>query len=151
MTKVDSAEGRFSVSMPSKPEQGERDVDSAVGKLKLHTFGASNDVGQFMVSYADYPTEAASAAQQESVLDGVRGGVLKGLQAELISETKVSTKGYPGRELRATKVTEGAEIVFSWKIFLVGRRLYQMAVATVKAEAESPDIQKFFISFQLTQ
>lgn len=149
-SKVDSPEGRFSVVMPKKPETGVRDVDTAVGKLALHTFGTSNGTGQFMISYADYPEAPQPGTAQEAVLDGVRGGVLKGLNAELTSEIKVAIKGNPGRELRMKKVTEGTEVVFSWKMFLVGRRLYQMGVATTKADAESPDIQKFFMSFQLS-
>jgi hypothetical protein len=149
-SKVESTEGRFSVVMPVKPETGVKDVDTAVGKLQLHSFGASGKVGQFMLSYADYPNESKTATQQEAVLDGVRGGVLKGLQADLLSETKVTLNGYPGREMRATKMIDGGEVIFSWKMFLVGRRLYQLGVATVKADSESPDIQKFFRSFQLS-
>ena len=103
-----------------------------------------------MLSYADYPNEASSVTQQEAVLDGVRGGVLKGLEAELMSETKVTLNGHPGREFRAKKLSEGSEVVFSWRILLVGRRLYQMGVVTTKADAESADIQKFFTSFQLS-
>ena len=146
--KVNSTEGRFTAVMPSAPEKGVRDVDTAVGKLQLHTFGSSNTTGQYMLSFADYPNEP-TVAQQEAVLDGVRGGVLKGLQAELVTETKITLKGYPGREMRAVKVTDGNEVVYSWKMLLVGRRLYQMGVATTRADSQSPDIQKFFTSFQL--
>ena len=149
-SKVDSPEGRFSVVMPKKPETGVREVDTAVGKLALHTFGTSNNIGHFMISYADYPEAPQTGTAQEAVLDGVRGGVVKGLNAELTSETRVTINGNPGRELRMKRVMEGAEVVFSWKMFLVGRRLYQMGVATTKADAESPDIQKFFLSFQLS-
>lgn len=120
------AEGRFSVLMPTKPETGVRDVDTTVGKLALYTFASSNTIGYFLLSYADYPNEASTATQQEAVLDGVRGGVLKGLDAELISETRVTLRGHPGREFRAKKLSEGSEVVYSWKLFLVGRRLYQM-------------------------
>ena len=147
---LSTPEGRFSVLMPTKPETAVRDVDTAVGKLALYTFASSNNTGQFMLSYADYPNEVSNATQQETVLDGVRGGVLKGLEAELMSETKVTLKGHPGREFRAKKMSGDSELVFSWKMFLVGRRLYQMGVATTKADAESADIQKFFTSFQLS-
>jgi hypothetical protein len=147
-SKLDSTDGRFSAVMPSQPKTGVSDVDSSVGTLKLYTFSASNNIGQFMLSYADYPNEA-TVAEQEAVLDGVISGVLKGLKAELVSQTKVTLKGYPGREMRATRMVEGSQMVFSWKVFLVGRRLYQLGVGTSKADAESPDIQKFFTSFQL--
>ncbi len=146
--KVNPPEGRFSVLMPAKPDAGVRDVDTAVGKLALHTFNSSNRTANFMISYGDYP-EAPPGPQQEAVLDGVRGGVIKGLNAELISEIRVTQGGHPGRELRMKKVSEGSEIMFSWKMFLVGRRLYQMGVATTKTDPESPDIQKFFRSFEL--
>ncbi len=147
--KLDSVEGRFSVSMPTKPEAGTRDVDTAVGKLPLYTFNSANNVAQVIVSYADYPTEPSDAAQYEKVLDGVRDGLLRGLEADLISETRVILKSHPGRELRAKRMFGDVEIVFTWKIYLVGRRLYQMGAATTTADAEAPDVQKFFNSFQL--
>lgn len=147
-SRVDSLEGRFNATMPSKPEPGSREVDSAVGKLTVYTFAASNKTGYFMISYGDYPNEPTSA-NQEGVLGRVTSGVIKGLKAELISETKISLKGYPGREFRAKKTVEGNEVVFTWKTFLVGRRLYQLGVATNKIDADSADLQKFFTSFQL--
>lgn len=150
-TKLDSVEGRFSVSMPSTPELVTRDVDTAVGKLALYTFGSSNKVAQVVISYADYPTVPNNVAQNERVLDGVRDGVLKGLEGDLISETRVILKGYPGRELRARKMFGDVEIVFTWKMYLVGRRLYQMGAATTKADVDVPDVQRFFNSFQLLE
>ena len=102
-----------------------------------------------MLSYADYPNEA-NTAEKDKVLDGVIDGVLKGLQGELISQNKVTLKGNPGREMRARRTVEGSEMIFSWKVILVGRRLYQMGVGTTKSDAESPDIQKFFMSLQLS-
>ena len=125
--KLDSVEGRFSVSMRTKPEAGTRDVDTAVGKLPLYTFNSANDVAQVIVSYADYPMEPSDAAQYEKVLDGVRDGLLRGLEANLISETRVILKSHPGRELRAKRMFGDVEIVFTWKIYLVGRRLYKWA------------------------
>lgn len=102
-----------------------------------------------MLSYADYPNEA-TGADRDKVLDGVIDGVLKGLQAELISQNKVSLNAYPGREMRARRTIEGSEMIFSWKVVLVGKRLYQMGVGTSKIDSESPEIQKFFMSLQLS-
>lgn len=150
-SKLDSVEGRFSVSMPSPPEPATRDVDTAVGKLALYSFGSSNNVTHVMISYADYPTQPSNAVQYEKVLDGVRDGVIKGLEADLISETQIILRSHPGRELRAKKMFGDVEIVFTWKIYLVGRRLYQMGAATTKADAEVPDVQTFFNSFQLIE
>ena len=146
---LDFVEGRFSVSMPSKPEATSTVVDTAVGKLPLYTFCSASKVAQLMVSYADYPNEPSDAAQYENVLDGVRDGVLKGLEADLLIETRITLQGHPGREWRAIKAAGDVQIVFSWKVYLVGRRLYQMGAATTKADAEAADVQRFFNSFQL--
>lgn len=147
--KVDSTEGRFSVVMPTTPQTSSSDVDTKLGKLKLYSFSSSSKVGEFMLSYADYPNEA-TGADRDKVLDGVIDGVLKGLQAELISQNKVSLNAYPGREMRARRTIEGSEMIFSWKVVLVGKRLYQMGVGTSKIDSESPEIQKFFMSLQLS-
>lgn len=145
----DSPEGRFSVLLPTKPKVEVKDIDSAVGKLTMYTYASSNNVGYFMVSFGDYQNEAKDITQRESVLDGVRGGVVKGLEAEIISENKITFDGYPGREFKAKRTVDKSEVIFNWKIVLVGRRLYQLAVVTTTADAASPDIAKFLTSFKL--
>jgi hypothetical protein len=148
-SNLDSVEGGFSVSMPSKPQLSTRDVDTAVGKLPLHTFNSASTVAELMISYADYPSEPSDAAEYEKVLDGMRKGLLKGLETNLLIETKITLQGHPGREWRAIKMAGDVEVVFNWKVYLVGRRLYQMVAATRKADAESPDVQRFFNSFRI--
>jgi hypothetical protein len=148
-TTFESPEGRFSIVLPSQPKIETREVDSALGKLTMYSYSSSNNVGHYMVSFGDYPKEATDDAQREAQLDGVRGGVLKGLQAEILSENKITLNGYPGREFKAKRTVDGVEVVFNWKILLVGRRLYQVAAVTSSADSNSPDIAKFASSFHL--
>jgi hypothetical protein len=154
-----SAEGKFSVLMPTEPKVQVQDVDSSVGKLTLYSYGSSSKAAYLIVSYGDYPNEPTDAANAEKVLDGVREGVVKGMEGEVLSGERIVLKGranagtalvdYPGREFTGKKMHEGSEIYFSWKVYLVGRRLYQLAALTNKADATSPDVQKFLTSFQL--
>jgi hypothetical protein len=135
--------------MPNKPAADVKDVDSVVGKLQLHSFTSSNAAAYFMVSYGDYPTEP-TADRREKVLDGVRDGVVSSLEGVLLSETKTTIDGYPGREFLAKKTVDGDELIFSWHIYLVGPRLYQVAAVAKKPDSTSPEITKFFNSFHLT-
>jgi hypothetical protein len=144
-----SPEGHFAIGMPTKPEDNVKEIDSAVGKLQLHSFTSASALVFFMVSYGDYPNEPA-ADRREPVLDGVRDGVISSLGGELISETKMNIDGYPGREFLATKTLEGKETTFTWRVYLVGRRVYQVAAAARKADSTSTEISKFFNSFRLT-
>jgi hypothetical protein len=145
-----SPEGRFSVVMPTKPRVEVKDVDSAVGKLTLYSYSSSTAAVFLLVSFGDYPKEPADAAHKEDVLDGVRDGVLKGLGAELLSEERITIGINPGRAFVAKKTDKDSELVFHWRVFLVGRRLYQLGVVMQKQNAETPDTTKFLKSFQLT-
>ncbi|MFN2532150.1 MAG: hypothetical protein ABR555_12720 [Pyrinomonadaceae bacterium] len=146
----ESPEGRFNIMLPAKPTTNIKTVDSAVGKLSLHYYTSVNNVGSFLFSYGDYPTAPAEEEQRQNVLDGVRGGVLQVMQTKLVSETKISLRGYPGREFISTATIDGVDMIFRWKILLVGTRLYQLGVATSKDNADAPDVDKFLTSFQLS-
>jgi len=69
--------------------------------------------------------------------------------SELVSEKKMRLYGYPGREFFVKKSEKGSDDFYQWRIFLVGRRVYQLAVATERKDSGSPDIAKFFTSFNL--
>ena len=96
-----------------------------------------------MVSYGDYPREPIDADHIEQVLTGVHDGVLKSIGGQELSNSKIVLKGraksgalveYPGRDFTGTKMNQGSEIFFGWRIYLVGRRLYQLAVIINKAD-----------------
>jgi hypothetical protein len=149
--KFNSPEGKFNVLMPSEPTLEVRDVDSAVGMLKLYLYSTSTSSGYFLASYGDYPTAPKDANEAESVLDGVRDGIVSGSKSELVSEKKISLYGYPGREIITKKTNEGEVVIFHWKICLVGRRLYQLTVGTTQKDSEIPDVMKFLSSFDLNK
>src|SRR5439155_16557761 len=117
-----SREGKFSVLLPTEPKVEVQDVDSAVGKLTLYSYSASNKVGYFMASYGDYPVEPSDAANAEQILNGVRDGVLNSISGEKLSDTNIVLKGRtvsgpttsgattidrPGREFTAKKIIDG--------------------------------------------
>jgi len=150
--KFTSPEGRFSVLMPAKPVVETKDVDSPVGKLTLYAYSASNNTGFFLASFGDYPAEPKDAANAETVLDAVQSGVLKGIEAEASAGAKkISLGGFSGREFSAKKEMQGMKVVFNWRIYLAGRRLYQLAVVTQDTAVPSPEITKFFTSFDITR
>lgn len=89
--------GKFSILMPSEPTPEVRDVDTAVGTLKLYLFAASTSSGYFLASYGDYPSAPADSNEAESVLDGVRDGIVNGSNSELVSENRFSFYSHPAR------------------------------------------------------
>jgi hypothetical protein len=147
--KFSSPEGRFRVQMPVAPKASSREVDTPAGKLMLYVYDLSNDLGYFTATYADYPIAPRDFAHAEEVLDSVRDGVLSGVKGQLTSEKKITVRTHPGREFTASSKVQDVDLVFTWRIYLVGRRLYQLAVATNSKNAGHPDIAKFLTSFDL--
>ena len=147
--KFSSPEGKFNILTPSKPKLDVKDVESAQGTLKLYFYGASGTAGFFAASYGDYTLEAKTADEKATVLDGVRNGINKGINGKLVSERKISLYGYPGREIVIDAKLQDTDVIFKWRIFLMGKRLYQIGVGTDVRNSGSPDVDKFLLSFDL--
>ena len=91
------------------------------------------------------------ANEQQVVFDRLRDSLAGKLEARVYSETKISTNGNPGREFLMSKTPEGsAEIIYHWRAYIVGRRLYQVAASYYKRDSKSPELSKYFDSFQVT-
>jgi hypothetical protein len=144
-----SAEGRFTVLMPTKPKIEVKDTDTAQGTLQLHLFSSSNDNAYFLVSYNDFPS--VDEANKQAALEAGRTGAIDSMGGALVSERKISIGNDPGLEFSAKKVSEGSEIIANARLYFVGQRLYQLLVLAYKPHADSPDIQKFLTSFELAK
>lgn len=147
-TSFTSPEGRFTVQMPTKPSIEVKDTDTAQGTLPLHLFSASNTTGYFLVTYNDYPNVDSSNVQA-ALEAGQKGGV-ESLGGELLSTHKIALGNNPGLEFSVKKISEGSEVFANARMYFVGHRLYQILVLAYKEHADSPEIQKFLNSFQLT-
>ena len=145
----DSPQGHFSVLMPTKPELQTRDIHAENGDAKYYRYSAINEIGLFSVMYFVHPVEAKDAAEREARLELMCNGIIKNLDGEVIFDRKGKLYGYPGREFVIKKAEDGDENVYQWKVFVVGNRLYQLAVTTDRKDSESTDVAKFFNSFAL--
>ena len=145
----DSPEGKFSVLMPGKPELQTRDIQAENGDAKYYRYSAINSIGLFSVMYFVHPVEAKDAAEREARLELMCNGIIKNLGGKVVFVKKGKLYGYPGREFVIEKTEDGDENSYHWKVFVVGDRLYQLAVTTAQKDSDSTDVAKFFDSFAL--
>jgi hypothetical protein len=129
--EIYSAEGRFKVQMPGKP----------VERTKLWILQEGGNA--YAVSYCDLPMDATEL-QLDAVVDRVCGK--SGRKLIRSTETTLQQK-YPGREVTA-EVPGGT--MLRARIFIAGRRLYQVVVDGSKAWVNSVDREKFLDSFVIT-
>lgn len=139
-TKFSSPWGRFSVLVPERPLQDDQSKDTRVGKVVMHFFTTRSQGGVFIVAYADY---AISEAKQE--LDANRDSFLKGMKATLISESDIKLQENPGRDIKAVR----DELSIRSRIYLVGKRYYQLVSITPATLSGNVEADKFLTSFEL--
>ncbi|HEY0319928.1 MAG TPA: hypothetical protein VGC66_03060 [Pyrinomonadaceae bacterium] len=139
-TKFSSPVGGFSVLIPERPLQDDQSKDTRVGKVVMHFFTARSQGGVFIVAYADY---AIGEVKRE--LDANRDSFLKGMKATLVSESDIKLQENPGREIKAVR----DELSIRSRIFLVGKRYYQLVTITPATLAGNVEADKFLTSFEL--
>jgi TonB family protein len=155
-----SAEGRFTVLMPGVPTAESTPVETAAGRIKMHSYILQTNFGTYGVMYGDLPWY--SDEPNPGRLDSARNEALsKG--GRLLSESDVTLGGIVGRELLVDK--DG--YVLRARMFLVKERLYQAIIITranvafntgrpssnpnERTDFYEANVTKFLDSFKLTE
>ena len=141
-SRFSSPEGRFNILLPGRPLREDRNKETPMGRVEMHIFTSRTEGGIYVVAYADY---AFGDAKQE--LDANRDTFLKGMKATLLSESDINIKGHPGREVNAWR----DQLTIRTRMYLVGKRYYQMFVIMPTAQAVAEDTNRFFNSFELVE
>ncbi len=154
-TLLESKEGRFSVRIPegfSSPEESTMPLETAVGKLDMEVFTATQgESSVFMAAYIDYP-ESAFEAGIPAMLDGAREGALKNLHGKVLSQKSTSLLGHPGRSMKFVGKTGGMRVYGRVDYFIARPRLYQVLfLSSAKAMVEDPTVTAAFKTFTITQ
>jgi hypothetical protein len=147
-----SKSGKYSISLPSKPMETDKKIDSAAGELTIYmALVAPNNDLAYLVTYNDYPDAALAGAEKDAMLDGVRDGNVKSFGGKVASEKKITLgkEKYPGREILLEKPGETA--VYRARMYLVNNRLYQVVIVSTKDVATNKDTDNYFESFKLSE
>ncbi len=143
--KVTCKQGGFTVDMPGTPTvQPEEKLQSRIGPIKLHMYTLASEKAFYYVSFADAPNGKMESAAE--TFRQARNRVLRDLKAKLVSERKISLGKFPGSEFVA-EVPQGG--IVRLRTYRGVTRGYQIAIATPKEFANSPDIAHFLDSFKL--
>ena len=134
-----STDGRFAAQFPGTPRATTETVNVSGGQLEVRIFQLQT-FAEYSVIYSDYPAAPSSAEAAARILDTIVKGAARAVNATLLSETEISIEGHPGRLLKER--LPGGSILRA-KFYLVGRRLYQVAITTPPEEGASAATVKF--------
>jgi hypothetical protein len=145
--KFSSAEGRFSILFPAKPEESSSTEKGVV----LHRFLVAQPPVMYMALYTDYPQDVEGLSPTVR-LQAERDGLLKGLKGgKLISEEPFKFKR-GNTDLPALRFSaESADRSDHFKCIVVldGARAYFLGVGNFKGSDTTTQVERFLGSFKL--
>jgi hypothetical protein len=139
-------EGKFTAFLPAKPRK--QNLNALGVTMKLFVFEERD--GAYAVAFADLPLPPNERNDKiQGRLDGARDGMLRNVKGKLTGESRIFLQGkHPGREVRAALPEVNGAL--RARIYLVGPRLYQVAVMGIPDWVNSAEATKVLGSLALT-
>jgi hypothetical protein len=139
-----SEEGRFSVLMPGVPEPDEvTTTPSEHGPYTTHMIILRQPRNVFLIGWVDY--DPGFNFNRQAELEMNRDLFVKGVKATLLTSKALTIDGYPVIEFTA----ENPQRTFTSRVYMVGRRPYQIVIGSPKGENDSVNINRFLNSFKV--
>lgn len=142
--RFNSVPGRFSVLVPETPEDKAEVTPSEHGPYTTHLFIVRETTNVFLIGWVDYDPSFNFNRQAE--LEANRDNFVKGVQATLTSTKSLNIDGFPVIEFTA----DTADRTFRSRVYMVGRRPYQIVIGYPKGEDETAPVDRFFKSFKVS-
>jgi len=144
--KLSPPGSRFTVLMPSEAKEETNTSQSPSGPYTTHLFTSISPEREiYLVGWVDYAPSFNFGVQAE--LEANRDNFIKSAKAKLLGTTPIKLGTHPGIEFKA-ELTGQADIVS--RVFIVGRRPYQLIVLTPAGRDASANVERFLSSFQVT-
>jgi len=129
--------------MPVKPEDKTETTQSAHGPYTTHLFIVRDDINVYLIGWVDYDPSFNFNRQAE--LEANRDNFVKGVDAKLISNHATVVDGYSALEFTA----ETEDRIFISRVYMVGRRPYQIVIGSPKGQNDPAIVNRFFNSFKV--
>ena len=135
--------GRFSVLMPEMPTDKTETTPSEHGPYTTHLFIVRDPANVYLIGWVDY--DPSFNFNRQSELAANRDNFVKGIKATLVSTRPLTIDGYQALEF----VAETTERVFKSRVYMVGRRPYQIVIGYPKDQEDPLTTNRFFNSFKV--
>jgi hypothetical protein len=143
--KFTSETGRFSVLMPEIPQEKTETVDSAHGPYTTHLFVVKDTTSVYLIGWVDY--DASFNFNRQAELEANRDNFVKGIKATLLHTRPTNIDGYSALEFTA----ETGDRIFKSRVYMVGRRPYQIVIGSPKGVDDTASVERFFNSFKVSR
>jgi len=139
-----SDDGHFSVLMPEIPTDKTETENSAHGPYTTHLYIVKDSASVYLIGWVEYAPSFDFDRQAE--LEANRDNFVNGIKARLLSSRPTVIGGYSALEFTA----ETEDRIFKSRVYLVGRRPYQIVIGSKKSVDDSAQMNRFFNSFKVS-
>jgi len=138
-----SEAGRFSVLMPETPADKTDTVQSEHGPYTTHLFIVRDTTSVYLIGWVDYDPNFNFNRQSE--MEANRDNFVTGINAKLLTTRALTIDGFSALEFSA----ETPDRIFRSRVYMVGRRPYQIVIGSPKDLDDSANLNRFFNSFKI--
>jgi hypothetical protein len=148
-----SEEGQYSITFPGAPTEQRQSIPiEGMGEIEMVAImyePSQNKV--FMVAHADYPEAMVKAAKKadknaiSAIIDNAKQGAVGQMKLTISTEEKIIIQDNVGISFMA----DNGNIYTEYQIFLVGNRLYQIAILSQGVAVTKAEATPFFGTFKL--
>jgi hypothetical protein len=144
-----STDGGFQVLFPGKPTEDEGTADTSVGAIAYRSVALAVTEGEsttsYVVTHAEVPPQLQALPANELLTQAQK--IVADVQGFAVEQSNpIDQDGSVGVELTAAQ----GELRARARLFVVGKRSYQVIVTGTQQEVDSEDATRFLDSFQLT-
>jgi hypothetical protein len=144
-----SSAGKFTVEVPSKPQEQSQEQKTNVGTIKLNMVIAEASDSGYFIGYADFPNKIANPADvQKGLGDSVKGSVAN-LKGVIKSEKEYMLGDVPCRDFEASGKVQTTDVSMKGRFCLAGNRLYQVFALGAADKIAAADVDRFIKSFKI--
>ena len=131
--------------MPETPTEKTDTTPSEHGPYTTHLFITrdKNTSNVYLIGWVDY--DPSFNFNKQSELAANRDNFVKGIEARLVSTRPLQIDGYQALEF----VAETTERIFKSRVYMVGRRPYQIVIGYQKDQEDALTTNRFFNSFKV--
>ena len=143
--EVASTQGRFRITLPAKPHEQTRTLDTAAGTLSMAMVSARAGEWLYGVGYADYP----AGGELQGRIDAQRDALLRNIAGRIITQKTASLDGRVDRVVIAEGRNGDHEIALHARFVADGLRLYQIVAIGRKGGVSDTELDTFLDSFKI--
>lgn len=142
--------GKFSVQVPSKPQDMSQEKNTDVGTIKINMAVSELNSSAYMASYNDYPAKFADAEIQSRLTEGVKGFVTGSIKGEIKSSKEFKLGEIPCQDFEAVGKIQSINASAKGRICIVDSiRLYQVVALGPSDKFSNSDADRFINSFKI--